>query len=195
MPLSFISNDGNDWLPHIRYMAGTASWVYADKTSFQFTKAAFDLGRIETGWCLLAENQTPQWVMDESIEKTAPRPDGDGWKRGFKVNIMSKQMFGEESPIREWGTNGTGATMAIQKLFTDWEEMKPTDNQVAIVEYAGATPTKVGKGNTNVPTLNILKLIDRPAELEDIGSAGADAGATSSPDTASAATEDDDEFI
>jgi hypothetical protein len=194
MPLSFNSGLGGDWTPYVRYMASTASWATAEG-AFQFKKAAFDLGRIQTGWCLLAEGQAPEWVMDESIEKTAPRPDGEGWKRGFKVNMLSRDMFGEESPVREWGTNATGATMAIQKLFTDWEEMKPTDNQVAIVEYAGATPTKVGKGNTNVPTLNILKLIDRPAELEDIGSAGADAGATSSPDTASASTEDDDEFI
>lgn len=194
MPLSFNSGGSGGYTPYVRYMASTASWATADG-AFQFKKAAFDLGRIKTGWCFLAEGQAPEWVMDNSITDTAPRPDGEGWKRGFKVNMLSRDMFGEEEPVREWGTNATGATMAIQKLFTDWEAMNPTDNQVAIVEYAGATPTKVGKGNTNVPTLNILKLIDRPAELADIGNADSDTEVPSSSDNASASTEDGDEFI
>lgn len=192
MPLSFSNAaGGGDYTPYVRYMASTSSWSTADG-SFQFKSAAFDLERIQTGWCLLAEGQAPEWVMDESIIKTAPRPEGEGWKRGFKVNLYSPKMFGEEEPVREWGTNATGATMAIQKLYSDWEAMKPTEGQVAVVEYAGAVPTKVGKGNTNVPTLNITKLIDRPAEMADIGQAGVTHGTPSSPTQEPASTEDDD---
>lgn len=191
MPLSFSnSSTGGDYLPYIRYMASTASWQTADG-AFQFKSAAFDLARIKTGWCLLAEGQAPEWVMDNSISDTAPRPDGEGWKRGFKVNIYSPKMFGEEAPLREWGTNATGATMAIQKLYTDWEAMNPTDGQVAVVQYDGATPTKVGKGNTNVPTLTIMKLIDRPDEMDDGANSG-DTGFSSTPNQTPDATGDDD---
>lgn len=192
MPLSFSNSiGGGDYVPYIRYMASTSSWQTSDGP-FTFKKGAFDLGQIRTGWCLLAEGQAPEWVMDDNIEKPASRPEGENWKRGFKVNIFSREMFGDEQPVREWGTNATGATMAIQKLFTDWEAMSPADNQVAVVEFAGAVPTKVGKGNTNVPTLNIVKLIDRPAEMADIQGTDVSSGAPSSPDVASDTTEDDE---
>ena len=194
MPLSFSNTPSGSggYTPYVRYMAGTASWSTADG-SFQFTKAAFDLGNIQTGWCYLAQGQAPDWVMDANLETPAPRPDGDDWKRGFKVNIMSKDMFGNDEPVREWGTSSVGATMAIQKLYSDWEEMNPNDSQVAVVSFAGATPTKVGKGNTNVPTLTIEKLIDRPAELAEVsGTGGTDNSLSSAP--VAAATSSDDEF-
>ena len=107
---------------------------------------------------------------------------------------MSKDMFGNDEPCREWGTSSVGATMAIQKLYADWEGMKPDDNQVAVVEFEGATPTKVGRGNTNVPMLKIGKLIDRPAELSEISGSGD--GGSSSPAPVAAASEpsSDDEF-
>lgn len=192
MPLSFNSSGGGgDYTPYVRYGASTSSWSTADG-AFQFKSAAFDLGRIETGWMHLAEGQAPQWHMDESITKISPRPEGEGeWKRGFKVLMFSPKMFGDEQPVREWGTNSTGATMAIEKLFADWEAMKPSDGQVAVVEFTGATPTKVGRGNTNVPTFNIVKLIDRPAEIDDINGAGA-TGATSSSQPSPADAGDDD---
>lgn len=193
MPLSFNNGGGGgDFIPFLRYSASTSSWSTADG-AFQFKSAAFDLDRIETGWMLLAENQAPQWVQDESRDKLAQRPAGEGeWKRGFKVLLFSPKMFGEEQPVREWGTNSTGATMAMEKLFAAWEAEKPSDGQVAVVEFTGATPTKVGRGNTNVPTLNIVKLIDRPAELDDVNNADGNTEATSSSDAPSANTEDDD---
>ena len=184
---------GGNYVPYIRYMASTSSWSTSDGP-FQFSKAAFDLANIKTGWCLLAEGQAPEWVMDETIEKTAARPEGEGWKRGFKVNIMSAQMFGDEEPVREWGTNATGAVMGIQKLWADWQAQGEPADQVAVVEFAGAVPTKVGKGNTNVPTLNIVKLIDRPAELADIAEPEARVDTSSLSAPAASAPSDDDEF-
>lgn len=196
MPLSFSnSSSGGDYTPYVRYMASTSSWSTADG-SFQFKSAAFDLANIKTGWCYLAEGTPPEWVMDNSITDTAARPEGEGWKRGFKVNIFSPKMFGEEQPMREWGTSATGATMGIQQLYGEWEAMKPEDGQVAVVEYTSATPTKVGKGNTNVPNFTILKLIDRPGEMLQSEQAGEASGVSSSPpeSPAPAAQDDGDEF-
>ena len=190
---NFPNGGSGGYVPYIRYMASTSSWSTSDGP-FQFTKAAFDLANIKTGWCLLAEGMAPEWTMDESIENTAPRPEGEGWKRGFKVNIMSAQMFGEEEPVREWGTNATGAVMGIQKLWADWQAEGEPKDKVAVVEFSGAVPTKVGKGNTNVPTLNILKVIDRPAELADIAEPEARADTSSLSAPAASAPSDDDEF-
>jgi hypothetical protein len=190
MPLSFSNtpSGGSGYTPYVRYMAGTASWATAEG-SFQFTKAAFDFGKIRTGWCYLAQGEAPDWVLDANLQNRAPKPDGDNWKRGFRLNMMSKDMFGNDEPVREWATSSAGATLAIQKLYDDWEQMNPNENQVAVVTFSGATPTKVGKGSTNVPILKIEKLIDRPAELAEISGIGI---ASQAP--VSTAPSSDDEF-
>lgn len=193
MPLSFSNTPSGSggYTPYVRFMPSTSSWSTADG-QFQFTKAAFDLGNIKTGWCYLSAGTAPEWVMDADLENRAPRPDGDDWKRGFKLNIMSKDMFGDE-PCREWSTSSVGATMAIQKLYSDWEEMNPSDNQVAVVSFNGSVATKIGRGSTSVPTLTIEKLIDRPAELAEIGGTGGTG--SSLPDApVAAAPSSDDEF-
>ena len=187
-------NGGGNYVPYIRYMASTSSWNTSDGSPFTFSKAAFDLSNIKTGWCLLAEGQAPEWVMDETIEKTADRPEGEGWKRGFKVHIMSTQMFGDDEPVREWGTNATGAVMGIQKLWSDWQAQGEPADKVAVVEFAGAVPTKVGKGNTNVPTLNIVKLIDRPSELSNILNTEAQEDPSSLSAPAASVASEDEEF-
>ena len=195
MPLSFSNTPSGSggYTPYVRYMAGTASWSTADGP-FQFSKAAFDLGNIQTGWCYLAAGTPPEWVMDADLETPAPRPEGDDWKRGFKVNIMSKDMFGNDEPCREWGTSSVGATMAIQKLYADWEATADREGKAAVVQFSSATPTKVGRGSTNVPIFSIVKLIDRPAELSEISGSGD--GGSSSPAPVAAASEpsSDDEF-
>lgn len=190
MPLNFNSGTGN-YKPYVRYMASTSSWRTADG-DFQFKKAIFDLDNVQTGWCLLAEGGAPEWVMDASIDQMAKKPEGDGWKRGFKVDIFSKDMFGDE-PTREWGTNAAGATMSMQALFSEFEQSERPAGQVPVVEFQGAVPTKVGKGNTTVPTLRIVKWVDRPAELQD-NEGLAVSGSSPSPVTAATTADEDDEF-
>jgi len=183
MPL-MLNNGGGGSSAFVRYMASTSSWEMSaegGKQPFSFTKAAFDFANIETGWCAFEEGQGPQWVMDESLTKPAARPDGENWKRGFKLKMFSKDMFGDE-PVREWATNSAGGTMAIQAVYAEWEK-QADDSKVAVVEFTGATPTKVGRGSTTVPQFNILKLIDRPAELN----------AAEAPPTAASVGNDDDE--
>ena len=103
MPLNFNSGTGN-YKPYVRYMASTSSWRTAD--------GDFNSRRLSSIWTmcnrlvLLAEGGAPEWVMDASIDQMA-KPEGEGWKRGFKVDIFSKDMFGDE-PTREWGTNAAG---------------------------------------------------------------------------------------
>ncbi len=186
MPL-MLNNGGSDGSnAFVRYMASTSSWeMSADggKRPFTFSKAAIDLAQIQTGWCAFEEGQGPSWIMDESITNPAPRPAGDNWKRGFKVKLFSKDMFGDE-PVREWATNSAGASMAIQALYADWET-QADDSKVAVVEFKGATPTKVGRGSTTVPQFEILKLIDRPADM---------VSAETPPAAAPMVSHDDDEF-
>ncbi len=166
MPLNL--NNGN-FIPHIRYMASTSSWTLSTddgQQPFTFTKAIFDLATIETGWGYFSEGMAPGWVMDPSLETKAPRPDSQDWKRGFRVNVYSKQMFGDE-PNREFATTATGAVKGIEALYAQYEQQMPQNpGKVPVVEFAGAVPTRIGKGNTNIPTLKIIKWVDKPADLK-----------------------------
>lgn len=76
--------------------------------------------------------------------------------------------------------------MGIQKLYADYEEANKGKGQLPVVEYSGATPTKIGKGSTNIPNFKILKFVDSPTELSG--------GASASPVTSSASDEIGDEF-
>tara|TARA_R110000803_G_scaffold104588_2_gene172796 strand:+ start:496 stop:1059 length:564 start_codon:yes stop_codon:yes gene_type:complete len=181
MPLIFTNSASGSSHGYVRYMASTASWVL-DGENLDFTQAVFDLENIKTGWCFIDAGVAPEWAMDASLEEPAARPSGDGWKRGFKVDIYSKAMFGDETSVREWGTNSTGATMGIQALYAEYEEANKGSGKLPVVEFNGGTPTKVGKGSTNVPKLKILKFIDTPAELKGGASAPVAAAPTSKPD-------------
>ena len=165
MSLNFSTGSGS-FTPYLRYMASTSSWQMSGdggSENVQLSQAVFDLENIKTGWCQLMEGMPPTWVMDASLEQSAPKPEGENWKRGFKVDVYSKSLFGEQS-VREWATNSTGATMSIGALYDEYLKVKD-DGKLPVVEYQGAVPTKVGKGSTTVPTLKILKMIDRPQEL------------------------------
>lgn len=166
-------NSSGSYTPHIRYMASTSSWSMSSDNGvvpFSFTQAIFDLENIQTGWCLIAEGEAPQWVMDEALDKPAKHPnDGSDWKRGFKVNVYSEQLFGAQ-PMREFGTSGKGAVMGIQELYKQYEEQKDANTGlVPVVEYKGSVAKKVGKGNTSIPNLVIVKFIERPAGLSADG--------------------------
>jgi len=161
-----FGNGGGNYKPYLKYMASTSSWATREG-AVDLKKAIFDLDNIKTGWCMFEQGAAPTWVMDDTLSARAPRPEGDGeWKRGFKVHVMSAATFGEEEPVCEWATNSAGATMSIQKLYADYEAGKQ-EGKVPVVEFAGAVPVKAGRGSTTVPTLNIVKWVDRPAELAE----------------------------
>lgn len=167
-----LSNGTGEYTHHIRYMASTSSWSMSatdegarGQIQFQFTQAIFDLENIKTGWCVIAEGEAPQWVMDEALDKPVVKPAGENWKRGFKVSVMSKALFGDE-PVREYGTSGTGSVKSIEALYAQFEAERAANvGKVPVVEYKGSVPAKIGKGNTTIPTLTIVKWVPRPAEL------------------------------
>lgn len=176
-----FNTGGGSFTPYINYMASIQGWEMSNedgKQKFDFTSAVFDLNTIETGWQRWPEGGTPEWIMDQSVEIPAPKPVGEGWKRGFKCRVFSRKMFGIE-PVREWATAGTGATMGMAALYSAYIKDKQ-DGKLPVVEFQGGVGTKVGKGTTSVPTLVIMKWIDTPEELIDAFSVHEEASAVSS---------------
>ena len=132
--------------------------------------------------------------MDQTVEIPAKKPEGEGWKRGFKCRVFSKSMFGNE-PVREWATAGTGATMGMAALYSAYIENQKA-GKLPVVEFQGGVGTKVGKGTTSIPTLVITKWIDTPEELSVVQevSAVSSLAATQAPDDGLGNSDGDDEF-
>ncbi len=126
--------------------------------------AIFDLANIQTGWGIFAEGQAPDWSMDTSLKMPIQKPqDGRDWRRGFKVSVFSDSAFGG---VREFATTAVGAVRGILELYGQYEaEAEQHFGQVPVVKYTGATPTRIGKGNTSIPNFAIVKWTDRPAAL------------------------------
>jgi hypothetical protein len=153
--------------PHIRYEAQTASWKLSGEgglQGFQFTQAVFDLHAIRTGWLRIDMGMAPQWVFDPSISNIAPMPQGEGWKRGFCVNLFSPSIFGGNG-VREWQSNAVGATQGIAALYDAFLSSVPDDRQSPVVEFTGAEHKKFGKGTTSIPNFKIVKFIPTPDGL------------------------------
>ena len=188
MPLN-LQNGGNA-VPHIRWLASTSSWSHSSEAGmqpFQLTQAIFDLASIRTGWGRFSENEPPRWVWDRSLTEPAPRPAEGEWKRGFRVMVLLPKEFGEER-LREFATTGTGAVMGIDALYTEYEKQAADHpGQVPVVAFSGATPTRIGKGNTNIPKLDIAGWVDRPEGLEAAGGKDEPAPAAAVPKPAAVA--------
>jgi len=171
--LNLGGGGGGDFTAHVRYMASTSSWKMsmegADNPPVEFAfdqPAIFDLEQIKTGWGVFEMGVAPEWVMDASLSDPAPKPtDGREWKRGFQFNIFSKNMFGEE-PTREFATTGVGACMGVQALYSEFEKELPANHgKVPVVKFDGSVSSTAGRGSTTIPTLVIVKWVDRPADL------------------------------
>ncbi len=163
MPLNLY----NDFTPHIRWMAQTSTWRMSGSDGHEpvtWEHAIFDLANIQTGWGIFAEGQAPEWAMDPSLEKQAQKPqDGREWRRGFKLSVFSDSAFGG---VREFATTAVGAVRGILQLYEQYEaEAGQHFNQVPVVQYINSTPTRIGKGNTNVPNFKIVEWRDRPPAL------------------------------
>jgi hypothetical protein len=191
MPLSFRdpSAPSGDYAPYITWKPMAGEWQDRDGAVALGAPVVFDLPSLQTGWRTF-EGGVPQWQADPSISQPADKP-GDGWERGFKVNMFSAKNFGDEAPIREWCDTSRTAQKAIETLYNTWEQMGETE-KLPVVQFGGQMAVTMGMKTFKAPMLEIKKLIDRPAELAKDEASGSENSPSnvSQPETA-----DDDEFI
>jgi len=154
---------------YLRWMASRSEWVTSTENgpeTVDLKKAVFDVAHLRTGWAAMAPEAIPEFVWDPSITQAAPRPTTPGeWKRAFECKVFAENALGG---VRVWSSNSTGACMGIDALHDQYlAAANDNDGQVPVVEYTGPKHAKIGKGNTSIPQLKIVKWIDRPAELEN----------------------------
>lgn len=165
MPLDLGGGDFND----IRWMAQDRCWR-ANGEDIDLKQAVFDLANIKTGWISFAQGMAPESVWDNGEKKPRPHSDAE-WKRGFEVEVYAPKTFGDEAP-RTFMTSAVGACKGLQELYVEYEEQRdgvdPNDGgKVPLCKFTGSEKVSVGKGNTSIPQLKIVKWIDRPDALKN----------------------------
>lgn len=167
MPL--MLGGGGDSKPYIRFSPSVNSWEMSTadgRTEFTWdAPVVFDLVGLQLGWMKI-DSMGREWSAWPSLTQRTPQPSEEH-KIGFAISVVSNKLFGEE-PVREFSANTFGNLTFIQELYNKAEtapEFK--EGKVPVVQITGSVAQKVGKGNTRIPTFEIVKWVDRPAELND----------------------------
>lgn len=153
---------------YLKYNAKAGRWSFRnlDGTESDLTDPTFvaDLENIATGWMRFVEGQPPERIMDPSTDSPAPKPS-DNHKRGFILAVYSKNLFGGVAEI-----SGTSMVLAnvIKNLYSQFEAEKGANaGKVPVIEAKGVTAQKGKFGTNYAPNMQIVKWIDRPADLAD----------------------------
>ena len=163
-----IGGGGGSAKAYLKFNAKSGRWGFRalDGTENEISDPTFiaDLANIATGWMKFTEGQPPEKIMDPAIDQAAPQPSREH-KRGFILNVYSKNSFGGVAEIISTSMAVSNAIKAIHSQF----ESERTDNagKVPVIAAKGAEAQKGKFGTNYMPKLSIAKWVDRPVDLAD----------------------------
>jgi hypothetical protein len=97
------------------------------------------------------------------LERVAPSP-GEGFKRGFVLAVYSSKFFGGV----ELASASIHMGNAIRELYQAYEEQRGSHpGQLPVIACVGSEPMKDKYGTNYKPKLEMVKWVDRPADVPD----------------------------
>lgn len=181
--------------PYVKYNAKADKWFVRSPEGGdqEIARPTFllDLKNVRTGWLRFREGQAPERTIDPSLDRSAPNP-GEDFKRGFVVTAFSPKFFGGAV---EFSSASIHLSNSMRDLYAAFEEQsgKPENRgKVPVVACTGSEAMKDKYGTNYRPRLEIVKWVDRPAELADespvddaeVWKGNAPAASTAAPKTA-----------
>jgi len=171
---SNTGGEGGGFKVYCKYNAKAGRWYTKedkqDGQEFEVTNltAVFDLQNVRTGWFLFAAGTAPAKTFDPSLTQAATKP-GDGFKRGFEVDIFSEKNLGG---VREFSSTAGVVIDAINPLYDAYTAApEAAQGKLPVVKCAGVTPVTNKHGTNYQPKLEIVSWVDRPSALADGGTA------------------------
>ena len=156
--------------PYVKYNAKADKWFVRspEGEDQEIARPTFllDLKNIRTGWLRFREGQAPERVIDPSLDRAATSP-GEDFKRGFVVTAFSPKFFGGAV---EFSSASIHLSNSVRELYAAFEEQgaKPENRgKVPVVACKGSEAMKDKYGTNYRPRLEIVKWVDRPAEMAD----------------------------
>ena len=153
--------------PYAKYNSKADKWfTRGDDGDIEIGRPTFvaDFANIRTGWMRFREGQAPEKVIDPSFDHIAPNP-GEGFKRGFVLAVYSSKFFGGAV---ELASASIHMGNAIRELYQAYDEQRGSHpGQLPVIACDGSEAMKDKHGTNYKPKLEIVKWVDRPAELPD----------------------------
>lgn len=153
--------------PYAKYNSKADKWfAKGENGDVEIARPTFiaDFPNIVTGWLMFREGQAPERVIDPSLDRAAPSP-GEGFKRGFVLAVYSKNFFGG---LAELSSASIHMGNAIREAYQVFEEQRGNHpGQLPVLACTGSDPMKDKYGTNYKPKIEVVKWVDRPAELPD----------------------------
>jgi hypothetical protein len=165
MPLNIGASGSNK--PYAKYNSKADKWFARGADGdVEIGRPTFvaDFANIATGWFRFREGEAPERRIDAALDRPAPSP-GEGFKRGFVVTAYSQKFFGGAV---ELASASIHMGNAIRELYQAYDEQRGSHpRQLPVIACTGSEPMKDKYGTNYKPKLEIVKWVDRPAELPD----------------------------
>lgn len=156
--------------PFVKYNAKADKWFVRSPEGgdqeIQRPTFLLDLKNIRTGWLRFMEGQAPERVIDPSLDHVAVRP-GEDFKRGFVVAAFSPKFFGGAVEFSSASNHLSNAIRDLYEAFTEQSGKPENRGKVPVVACTGAETMKDKFGTNYRPKLELVRWVDRPAELPD----------------------------
>ncbi|HEX6011577.1 MAG TPA: hypothetical protein VFY87_07200 [Geminicoccaceae bacterium] len=153
--------------PYAKYNSKADKWFARGENGDQEVgRPTFvaDLPNIRTGWLRFQEGQAPERVIDPSLDRAAPSP-GQGFKRGFVLTVFSQKFFGGAA---ELASASIHVGNAVREVYAAWLAQRDRHpGQLPVVACTGAEPMKDKHGTNYKPRLELVRWVERPAQLPD----------------------------
>ena len=136
----------------------------SDDVEIQPPTFIIDFDNIVSGWFLFREGSAPDRALDPAMGVRAAQPTPDH-RRGFIAMCYSKQFFGGAV---EMSSSSMHLCNAIKDAYEAYEAGKSANiGKVPVLVCTGVMPSRDRFGQNFMPTLQLIKWTDRPAELPD----------------------------
>jgi hypothetical protein len=153
--------------PYVKYNSKADKWfTKGPDGDLEITRPTFlaDFKNIATGYLRFREGQAPERIISPSLDVDIPNP-GQDFKRGFVLAVFSQRFFGGAA---EMSSASIHVGNAIKEIYQQYEErLGNYQGQIPVIECTGSEAMKDSHGTNYRPKLNIVKWVDRPAELPD----------------------------
>jgi hypothetical protein len=153
--------------PYAKYNSKADKWfARGDEGDVEIGRPTFvaDFAHIATGWFRFREGEAPERRIDPSLDRVAPSP-GEGFKRGFVLMVFSQTFFGGAVELASASIHMGNAMREVYQAYEEQHGHHP--GQLPVIACTGSEPMKDKYGTNYKPKLEIVKWVDRPAELPD----------------------------
>jgi hypothetical protein len=176
---------GGDSTPIIKYNAKARLWK-VDDVPLNAITFVVDMDNAEAGWSRFAENSAPDFRMVRVADLLAgahypEAPDvrgADGtllYRKGFRVQVKIPDKVAAGKPsVREFASNSFVTKRAFDALFDQWFAGRAANpDKLPVVQVKNYEEVAGKHGSNFAPIFELVRWIDRPADLGPKANGGA----------------------